>query len=344
MTDVPLLRLRNLSRRFAADAPPAVDDLSLDIGAGEIVALIGPSGCGKTTTLRLIAGFETPDRGRIELLGRDVAPTPPEARGIGMVFQDYALFPHMTVAENILFGARDRSPATVARHLEMVGLSGFGTRYPDELSGGQQQRVALARSFAAGPGLILLDEPFSNLDAALRGATRREIRQLLKASGAAILLVTHDQEEALSFADRLVVMDRGRVMQQGPAREVYDRPANAFVAGFLGRTNLVAALVSGGVARTALGELPLAGRGEGQGAAVEGPVTLGLRPETIRIRRPAPGEVPTGRILAAEFKGHDMTYLVRCGEMELQVDSMAAERFDEGSEVCLSMTGAATIL
>ncbi len=337
MTTPALLDVQDISRRYLASGAPAVDALSLTVQAGEIVALIGPSGCGKTTSLRMIAGFEAPDSGRILLEGRDITALPPEARGIGMVFQDYGLFPHMTVGQNILFGASDRSAANLARHLAMVGLDGLAERYPDQLSGGQQQRVALARSFAAGPRLILLDEPFSNLDAALRGATRRELRRLLKAQGTGILFVTHDQEEALSFADRLVVMQGGCVQQQGSAQEVYDHPANTFVAGFLGRTNILPGTADGLSAATQLGPLPLS-------RPAQGPCQLSLRPERLTIRLANADEQPDGRILAAEFKGHDMTYLVRCGDLDLQVDAMQTTRLPEGAGVRLEVQGKVTPL
>ena len=332
MTAAPLLAVRELARSFSPDGPPVVDDVSLDLGRGEILALIGPSGCGKTTTLRMIAGFEAPDRGRILIEGRDVTGLAPERRGVGMVFQDYALFPHMTAAENVRFGARD--PAAVARWLEMVGLAGLGDRFPEELSGGQQQRVALARSFAAEPGLILLDEPFSNLDAALRSVTRREIRALLKAAGTGILFVTHDQEEALSFADRVAVMRNGRVLQTGPAQEVYDAPADAFVAGFLGRTNLLRGAADGAHATTRFGRLALS-------RPATGDVVLSLRPERIGIRPLAAGEPADGWIVAAEFKGHDLTYWVRCGDVDLQVDAMHQARLTEGTGVRVIVDGLA---
>lgn len=327
-----ILTVRNLSRRFAASGNPAVEDLSLELRPGEILALIGPSGCGKTTTLRMIAGFERPDSGQVLLGGRDVTAIAPERRGIGMVFQDYALFPHMTVAENILFGAHDKTAASVRHYLGIVGLDDFGQRYPDELSGGQQQRVALARSLAAQPGLILLDEPFSNLDAALRHSTRREIRSMLKRTGIGIIFVTHDQEEALSFADRIAIMRDGRLLQEGAARDVYDHPVDAFVAGFLGRTNLLAGQGSGLSADTILGPVALT-------QAIDGPAMLSLRPERVQIRAAGAGESGNGRVLTSEFKGHDMTYWVACNGMELQVDTMSGERLDDGASVVLSVAG-----
>ncbi|WP_404933669.1 ABC transporter ATP-binding protein [Nitratireductor sp. L15S-10] len=332
MEEPALLSTRGLSRRFVRGGAAVVDDLSLEIQPGEILALIGPSGCGKTTTLRMIAGFETPDEGHILLSGRDITGVAAERRGVGMMFQDYALFPHMTVAENIQFGARRKEAGVVERYLGMVGLAGLGRRYPDQLSGGQQQRVALARCLACEPEVILLDEPFSNLDAALRSTARREIRRLLKSSGLGIVFVTHDQEEALSFADRIAVMRDGRILQSGSAQEVYDRPLDAFVASFLGRTNLLEATAQRGVAKTPLGDLALT-------EPVSGAVHFSVRPERISIRRTHEGEKPNGRILSVEFKGHDMTYWVECGGLELQVDVMQQGRLPEGAEVHVSAKG-----
>ncbi|MDO5604560.1 MAG: ABC transporter ATP-binding protein [Paracoccus sp. (in: a-proteobacteria)] len=324
----PLLRLRNIGKSYGSIR--IVDDLSLDVAAGEILALIGPSGCGKTTTLRLIGGFETPDSGCVEIAGRDVTGLAPERRGIGMVFQDYALFPHMTVAENVAFGAD--GGADVGEYLRLVGLESYGARYPEELSGGQQQRVALARSFAARPGLILLDEPFSNLDAALRGSTRREIRRILKATGIGIVFVTHDQEEALSFADRVAVMQSGRIAQIGTPSDLYDSPRTAFVAGFLGRTNLISGQGDGQQVQTAIGAFP---------CAQSGRVLLSLRPEQIEIT-PLPAPRPgAAHVLSGEFKGHDMTHWIEWNGLELQVDVMRGRQIAAGTPVSVRILGAA---
>ena len=322
----PLLSVRGLTKRFSGAARPVVESVGFDLEAGEILALIGPSGCGKTTSLRMIAGFETPDAGEILVEGSEASALPPEKRGIGVVFQDYALFPHLTVEQNVAFGAKGSKTeraALAAEHLTMVGLGDFGGRYPDQLSGGQQQRVALARSFAARPKLIFLDEPFSNLDAALRAQTRREIRRILKATGLGVLFVTHDQEEALSFADRLAVMREGRILQLGAPEEVYARPASAFVAQFLGRTNLTPGLGRGAMAETPLGLAPLA-------TPAQGEILLSLRPETLGLERDGEGE---GEVVGREFKGHDATYWVLAGGREWQIDAMGEPLMELGARV-----------
>ena len=234
------LALTRLGKRFGDQR--VVDGVSLAVGAGEIMALLGPSGCGKTTTLRLIAGFETLDEGVIAIDGEDIAQRPAFQRGIGLVFQDYALFPHMTVIENIAYGLRRRGVARGEREarveelLRLVRLEGLGARRPFALSGGQQQRVALARALAIKPRLLLLDEPLSNLDAKLREDLRTELREILVALKITTLLVTHDQLEAMTIADRIAVMGKGRIVQVGTAREVYEEPATRFVADFVGRS------------------------------------------------------------------------------------------------------------
>ncbi|GMQ85900.1 MAG: ABC transporter ATP-binding protein [Acidimicrobiia bacterium] len=235
------LRLESVEKRYGDVI--AVDSVDLSIDEGEFVSLLGPSGCGKTTTLRVIAGFEWADRGRIVLEGMDVTDVPPHKRDIGMVFQDYSLFPHMTVWQNVAFGLemrrrrKDRIKEEVRDALAAVQLEGLEGRRPSQLSGGQQQRVALARALVIRPKLLLLDEPLSNLDAKLRIETRRELRQIQQAVGIMTLFVTHDQEEALALSDRVVVMNEGKKVQEGTPAEVYERPANEFVASFLGQEN-----------------------------------------------------------------------------------------------------------
>ena len=221
----------------------AVDDVSFEVREGQIISLLGPSGCGKTTTLRLIAGFETPDTGQVTLKGQDMKGKRPYERNVGLLFQDYALFPHMTVEQNVSYGlrhrgfARDTIPRRAAEMLELVKLTGLEKRRPAHLSGGQQQRVALARALATQPEVMLLDEPLSALDAKLRQELRVELKEILNAVGSTTIVVTHDQEEAMSLAEHVIVMDLGRIEQQGTPGEIYSRPANKFVAEFIGRSN-----------------------------------------------------------------------------------------------------------
>jgi iron(III) transport system ATP-binding protein len=258
---VSLLRLDRVTKRFQPDEPPAVDALSLAAEPGEILALLGPSGCGKTTTLRLIAGFDTPDEGTVSIRGQPMAgegrAVPPEARGVGIVFQDYALFPHLTVAGNVGFGlARLERPARgrrVAEVLDLVGLSALAGRYPHELSGGQQQRVALARALAPAPALLLLDEPFSNLDADLRAQMREEIARILRTTGTTAVFVTHDQQEAFTLADRVGVLHGGRLEQVDTPYEIYHHPATRFVAEFVGAADFLRGFVKEGGIVTEIG-------------------------------------------------------------------------------------------
>jgi putative spermidine/putrescine transport system ATP-binding protein len=285
---VARLELERLSKHFGATV--AVSDVSLDVRDGEFVVLLGPSGCGKTTTLRMIAGFVAPTGGRVRLGGRDVTTFPSWKRNAGMVFQSYALFPHLTVAENVAFGLEMRKvpksdvPARVNEALRLVRLDGLAERLPRHLSGGQQQRVALARALVIRPDVLLLDEPLSNLDAKLRETVRIEIRELQRQLGTTTVMVTHDQEEALIMADRLVVMSEGAVRQVGSQRDLYERPADRFVAGFVGRSTLLPGRViapgtfqtSGGVS-IACAESPA------------GPGVLVLRPERLTLGRAAAG-------------------------------------------------------
>jgi putative spermidine/putrescine transport system ATP-binding protein len=276
------LVLERLRRVYGATV--AVDRVDLEVAQGELVALLGPSGCGKTTTLRMVAGFVLPSEGRVRIGGTDVTNAPPYGRDTGMVFQGYALFPHMTVADNVGFGLemrripRAERERRVAEALRLVRLDGLAERRPAQLSGGQQQRVALARALVVNPKVFLLDEPLSNLDARLRAEVRVEIRALQQRLGLTTLFVTHDQEEALTMADRLVVMDRGRVRQTGTPEELYERPCDLFVAGFLGRCNILR------------GEMEAPGRFRAGGMALPcGEVTGGgrkalvVRPERVAI-------------------------------------------------------------
>lgn len=296
------LRCEGLSKRFGQTQ--VVTNLALTATPGELLALLGPSGCGKTTTLRLIAGFDDLDAGEIEVGGRLVANSrrsePPERRRVGMVFQDYALFPHLSVGRNIAFGlprGGDRDHRVDAA-LELVGLAGFGGRMPYELSGGQQQRVALARALAPSPAIVLLDEPFSNLDTALRSRVRAEVRQILRDAGATAVLVTHDQEEALSLSDRIAVMAERTVVQQATPEELYHRPVSPEVAEFVGDAQFLPGEASGRRVATLLGDLPVAGN-------VEGPVSVMLRPEMLRLVPQPEGKETNGTVLTREFYGHD---------------------------------------
>ena len=307
----PLLTVKSITKRFGTT--PVVQDVSFTVYPGEIFALLGPSGCGKTTTLRIIAGFETADTGTISMTERSLANSnvhvPPESRGIGFVFQDYALFPHKNVLDNVAFGLR-KVPKKTSREralevLDMVGLTDLQARLPHHLSGGEQQRVALARSIIARPKLMLLDEPFSSLDPGLRQTTRDEVRALLKSEGISAVLVTHDQEEALSFAERLAVMKDGTVEQIGTPETVYRHPKTAYVADFLGQTNFVNAYVKDGTAETPFGRVTVDG-------AATGEMLLSIRPECLTMVGPDAGTAGTkdGRIVGQAFKGHDFTYRV----------------------------------
>ena len=281
------VRLERLTKRFGRVV--AARDVSLDIKDGEFFSFLGPSGCGKTTTLRMVAGFERPDEGRVHFDDADVTDLPPEARPVGMVFQNYALFPNMTVFGNVAFPLRlKRLPAPAVKKrvlelLELVHLEGLEKRYPRELSGGQQQRVALARALAREPDVLLLDEPLSALDAKIREELRGELKRLQQSLGTTSLYVTHDQEEALALSDRIAVMNEGRIEQVGSPTEVYEHPRTLFVARFVGTSSLLAGVAKGGVFHYR--DRPLGVRVEG-----EGPGVLVLRPEALRLDPEGPFE------------------------------------------------------
>ncbi|WOI57758.1 ABC transporter ATP-binding protein [Palleronia sp. LCG004] len=339
--DGPLLGIRGLRRHFTGNAGSAVSDVTLDVGRGEILALLGPSGCGKTTTLRLVAGFDRPDDGRVHLGGRDVTDLPPEARGIGFVFQDYALFPHLSVEQNVRFGLHHLGAragrARAAELIEMVGLTPEAARMPHQLSGGQQQRVALARALAPEPDLVLMDEPFSNLDATRRVAMRQEVRALLKRIGAAAIVVTHDQEEALALADRIAVMQAGRILQSGTPREVYTRPVSETVARFLGNSNIIEGEAQGTIAETALGPVRLE-------RAARGRVRLSIRPEQIVLSDKVP-DAASGVVMGREFRGHDQVYWIRAhGGTDLVALIHGNADYAQGTPIGLSMREPAILL
>ncbi len=303
MTDA--LRCTGISKTF--DDVFAVDSVDLHIQAGQFLTMLGPSGCGKTSTLRLIAGFERPDSGDIyineQLVADKTTFLPPEKRRVGMVFQDYALFPHLNVADNIGFGLsgspRDKSQR-VKEMLALVGLDGIGKRMPYELSGGQQQRVALARALAPQPELILLDEPFSNLDTALRAQVRTEVRTILRQAGMSAIFVTHDQEEALSLSDLVAVMFDGHIAQIDSPQHLYRNPVSREVGAFVGEANFLPAEAHGMAAVCVLGDVPLQ-------SAHDGAVELLIRPENLLLtgEYASPENTVNARILWREFYGHD---------------------------------------
>ncbi len=333
----PALTVRNLSKRF--DGTPVVSELSIDVRPGELLSLLGPSGCGKTTTLRLIAGFERAESGSIRIDGGLVAGdrtfVEPERRRVGMVFQEYALFPHLSVARNIGFGlprGRERS-ARVEEMLALVGLDGFGDRYPSDLSGGQQQRVAVARALAPGPAILLLDEPFSNLDQALRVQLRDEIRRILRAANATAVLVTHDQDEALSISDRVGVMIDGRLRQVAAPIEVHHHPADREVAEFVGDAQFLPGRADGRTVVTALGPLPLHRPAAGE-------VDVLIRPEMIRIHDDA-AEGARGTMLESRFQGRDQILSITLvNDTLVTVRASSYIRIPAGSAVGLEVIGA----
>jgi putative spermidine/putrescine transport system ATP-binding protein len=307
------LELRALNKQFGAHA--AVREVNLDVAPGEMIVLLGPSGCGKTTTLRMIAGFLPATSGDILLDGGSILGVPAYRRDIGIVFQSYALFPHLSVARNVRFGLemrrvpRAEADARVLEMLRLVKLESFSERLPRQLSGGQQQRVAIARALAIHPRLLLLDEPLSNLDAALRQEMAREIRILQRDRGITAIVVTHDQGEAMAMADRLVVMRDGGVEQIGNQEDLYERPATPFVAGFIGQSNLLRGTLRDGheLLTQGGGRIALAGRYRAAGAAC-----LAVRPETIRLIEPdAPQVRAPGTVMLATYLGAVLEYVVR---------------------------------
>ena len=329
-----LLTLADVSKRYAPDQPPAVNGLSLAVQEGEIVALLGPSGCGKTTTLRLIAGFEAPDAGTVSLRGEVVASAgrfvPPEARGVGIVFQDYALFPHLSVADNVGFGLdrldRAARRARTGDVLDLVGLAGFDGRFPHELSGGQQQRAAVARALAPAPALLLLDEPFSNLDADLRAQMRDDVEAILRNTGTTAVFVTHDQEEAFTLADRVGVLHRGRIEQMASPEDVYHRPATQFVAEFVGAADFLPGLVTEEGIVTELGVF--ANR---DGLAAGTPVEVMIRPDDISFVPRADG---SGVIVRRFFRGSESLYCIRLPSgHRVHSSQPSASMFATGSRV-----------
>ncbi len=325
---MPALVAQEITKSFGGTT--AVREASFEVQRGEIVALLGPSGCGKSTTLRMLAGFEQPDRGVVQINGRTVVGpgvwSPPERRRIGIVPQDFALFPHLSVAENIAFGLRrghtawwtrplrrwrgDSAPQRVEELLELVGLAGFGDRFPHELSGGEAQRVALARALAPGPAAVLLDEPFSNLDQNLRVSLRTSMRNILKAAETAAVFVTHDREEAISLADRVAVMRKGRIEQIGSPLEIYHHPANRFVANFVADANLVRGELRGHYASTELGDIALTISPDDD-VLGGNQIDVLLRPEQLALKPARPEQPGAATVLDSEYYGHDQVVRVR---------------------------------
>ncbi len=325
------VELKRVTKRFRSpegeiSSVIAVNDVSLVINDGEMVTLLGPSGCGKTTTLRIIAGFEMPDEGNIVINGHDVTDRPPNKRSTAMVFQSYAIFPHLSVFENVAFGLRiKRMPqadieSKVGKMLELVGLSEMARRSPDQLSGGQQQRVALARAIVNEPDVLLFDEPLSNLDAKLREQMRFEIRRIQQSLGITSIYVTHDQSEAMALSDRIVIMNQGRIAQIGTPRQIYDTPVDRFVAEFVGRANFVRAKLTSRIGTEAQVEL----MGErclmpsSKLAAISGTeYDLVVRPETVKLWRSQPAESKfasfKGTVKRAAYMGAVAEYDIEAG-------------------------------
>ncbi len=342
------VQARGLRRRFGEVV--AVDGVDLDVLPGEMLTVLGPSGCGKTTVLRLIAGLDTPDEGAIDIGGRRVsgvgASVPPERRRVGMVFQDVALFPHLSVRDNVGYGLR-RDPdrdVRVRELLELIDLPEAGHRMPHELSGGMQQRVAVARALAPRPEVVLLDEPFSSLDAALRTQLRGDVREILRAAGAAAVFVTHDQDEALTLGDRMAVMVRGRIEQVAPPETVYAEPATPFVATFVGTANLVHGEYRDGLAVTRFGVVRLVARsaiGSGRGLVV-------LRPEHIEVLEApdGPADASSWRILRRRFTGSEILYEIAAPDGErLWVEAgHAVRRLRVGDAVNLRLRDFETVV
>ncbi len=340
-----VIELRSISKTYPGNARPAVAEISFSVHQGEIMALLGPSGSGKTTLLRLIAGFEAPDKGAVLLRGREVSSPdrsfPPEKRGIGMVFQDYALFPHLTVEENVAFGLagldRDVRTKKVRDVIHLVGLTHLMHRYSHELSGGEQQRAALARALAPDPVMILLDEPFSNLDQHMREEMRCEVSAILRRTGSTAILVTHDHDEAFAMADKIAVLNQGRLEQVDVPDMIYHLPATPFVATFVGQADFIAGVIQEGVVRTEIGCFP-------------DPLCLPSGTEVVVMIRPddidlLPNENGVAVVKSRLFKGDENLYAVSLSSgQSLHSSQHSLTVYPEGAKVDLSLKVTHTVL
>jgi len=348
------ISIQHVSKSFAGVV--AVDNVSLEIGENEFLALLGASGCGKTTLLRLIAGFERPDQGRIFIDGVDMTSSPPYRRPVNLMFQSYALFPHMSVAANVAFGLEQDGisgaelSGRTADALAMVEMSAFAERRPDQLSGGQRQRVALARCIAKRPKALLLDEPMAALDRALRERTRLELMALRRRLGISFIVVTHDQEDAMTMAERVVIMDRGRVVQQGTPRDLYDAPASRMVAGFFGEANIWDGVVARAGARVACGVLGLDVRATQPLPAEGTPISIAVRPERIGIDpvpRPDDNAIADAIVEHVVYLGAVSTYFLRVphgGLVRVTRQNEAGSNFAIGSRVGLTWSADAVVV
>lgn len=330
------LLIESISKSFGSTL--VLDEVSMRVGRGRVVALLGPSGGGKTTLLRIVAGLEAGDSGSVVLDGRVLTEggsrVPAHKRKVGMVFQDWALFPHLTVSGNVGYGLpkRERSEARVESALETVGLGGMGERMPGTLSGGQQQRVALARAVVARPEVLLLDEPFSNLDADLRVSVRAETQDVLSRVGITAIFVTHSQEEAFVMGDEVAVLHKGKVLQQADPSVLYSRPASAWLAGFVGEANFVEGFATDGLAQTRLGVVELA-------QPTAGECRVLIRPEDIALSTGT-----EGKVAQVEFYGHDTSYVVSLSGGDLKVRTLRGPQFGIGDLVDLSYVGGPTVV
>ncbi|AVH44739.1 ABC transporter ATP-binding protein [Agrobacterium tumefaciens] len=334
------LEISNICKDYGASR--ALHPVSIAVERGEFVTILGPSGCGKSTLLRILTGISQPSGGEIRLGGKRIDQAPPEARDIAMVFQSYALFPHMSVAKNLGFGlkmkkvAKDERVRRIAHALDICNLTGLVDRMPRQLSGGQQQRVALARAIVMQPSLLLFDEPLSNLDAKLRDTLRHELTELHRRIGATSLYVTHDQAEAMAMSDRIVVMNAGRVVEIGTPLELYRAPKHAFTAGFLGQTNLLPVSAEGQQAQLPWGQFVTLDR------VAAGNVQISVRPENIHIRADQAGE---GTVSAVSFMGANALYTVEIGGRQIRVSQSGAETLiDAGQRVALQFPGSVHLL